>query len=272
MTAPPFSYYGGKTNLADFIVSVLPAHQHYVEPFAGSLAVLLAKAPSKMETANDLDGDLVNFWTQLRDHGHELQRLCALTPHSRLEHAQSLKAADVDDLERARRTWVALTQGRSSSLRATGWRHFAKPEGTSLGFPKYLAGYVDRMSAIIDRLHHVSLECRPAIDLITKYGQHPDVLLYLDPPYLGSTRTKNYRHELTTDADHRQVLDAARAASSAVVISGYPAPLYDHELRDWNRIEIATKTGNGKGDQRRTEVLWANRDLVHDDTLFGGAA
>jgi DNA adenine methylase len=268
---PPFSYYGGKTNLADLIVSLLPEHQHYIEPFAGSLAVLFAKPPSKMETVNDLDGDLMNFWTQLRDNGEGLQRACALTPHSRAEHAAATEPVS-DDLERARRTWVRLTQGRSSSMRTTGWRHFSKPDGTSLGFPKYLAGYVDRMTELIDRLHHVSLECRPALDLIEKYGRERDSLIYLDPPYLGSVRTRNYRHELTSESDHGDLLEAAKGCKASVVISGYPSPLYDSLLSDWARVDVDTKTGNGKGDQRRVEVLWANRDLIHADTLDFGEA
>ena len=264
---PPFSYYGGKTNLAELIVSVLPEHGHYVEPYAGSLAVLLAKEPTKMETVNDIDGDIMNFWRQLRDNGDELQRVCALTPHSRLEHKIATEVAP-NDLERARRTWVRLTQGRSSSMRATGWRHFAKPTGTSLGFPKYLAGYVERMSSLIDRLHHVSLECRPALDLITKYGAESDCLLYLDPPYLGSTRTKNYLHEMTSEDEHAAMVAAAVACRSEVVISGYPSPLYDRLLEGWARLDINTKTGNGLGDQRRVEVLWSNREFIHAEETF----
>jgi DNA adenine methylase len=48
---PPFTYFGGKTSIAPQIVRMLPAHEHYVEPFAGSLAVLLAKPQSLMETS-----------------------------------------------------------------------------------------------------------------------------------------------------------------------------------------------------------------------------
>ncbi|WP_234974522.1 DNA adenine methylase [Williamsia sterculiae] len=107
---PPMAYFGGKTRLAPRIAGMLPAHGHYVEPFAGSLAVLLTKPISRMETVNDLDGDLMTFWRVLRDRPTELARVCALTPHSRAEliEAQNVSDhADLDDLERARLVWVA---------------------------------------------------------------------------------------------------------------------------------------------------------------------
>src|SRR6266508_3832721 len=68
---PPFAYYGGKTSLAERIADLLPAHRHYVEPFAGSLAVLLAKPPAPFETVNDLDQHLMTFWRVLRDRGDD---------------------------------------------------------------------------------------------------------------------------------------------------------------------------------------------------------
>ncbi len=64
---PPVAYYGGKTTIAARIVRLMPGHGHYVEPFGGSLAVLLAKPPSRMETVNDIDRDLMTFWRVLRD-------------------------------------------------------------------------------------------------------------------------------------------------------------------------------------------------------------
>src|SRR5690625_3140270 len=104
---PPFAYYGGKMTLAPQIAALLPEHEHYVEPFAGSLAVLLAKKPSKAETVNDLDADLMTFWRVLRDRPGDLERVCTLTPHSRDEFAQAWEDAPEDDeLEQARRVWV----------------------------------------------------------------------------------------------------------------------------------------------------------------------
>jgi DNA adenine methylase len=273
---PPFSYYGGKNTIAARIVAVLPAHGHYVEAFAGSLAVLLAKPPSGMETINDLDENIVRFWRVLRDRPDDLTRACALTPHSRAEHAASLDLTAVDDLEAARRVWVRLTQGRSGSMRPTGWRTYQDPAGSSTSMPGYLAGYTYRIPPAARRLAGVSLECRPAIDVIETYGKHPDVLIYADPPYLYGTRTggAHYRHEMGRQEQHQELADALLACRSAVVLSGYAHPLYDGLYADWDRMEIPTFTGNG-GDRRqggRVEVLWSNRPLTRQDTLdFDGA-
>lgn len=272
MTAPPMAYYGGKTTLARRIVELLPKHEHYVEPFAGSLAVLLAKPPSKMETVNDLDGDLMHFWRILRDRPSELIRACALTPHSRAEHDAAYTDSD-DDLERARSVWIRVSQGRTGTLRRTGWRHYVDPAGSGASLPTYLDGYVDRMAAAAERLHRVSLECRPANELIQSYAKFDTVCLYLDPPYLGSLRSRNYRTEMTDEGAHTELLDLILACKASVVMSGYASPLYDEALTGWSRVEIPALTGqsaSGCGD--RTEVLWSNRDITPTPMLDFGEA
>lgn len=266
---PPFSYFGGKVRIAQQIVKLLPRHEHYVEVCGGSLAVLLAKHPSRMETANDIDGDLVHFWRMLRERPEELIRACALTPHARAEHADSYHRDDCDDIERARRTWVCVSQGRSGVLRRTGWRHYMDPNGSKTPMPAFLATYIDRMTALVDRLANVSLENRPALDLIRQYGTYRDVLLYVDPPYLGSTRYRrsDYRHDMRSDDDHRALADALHATRSAVVLSGYPSPLYAALYADWHRVEIQTTSSLG-ADRRRTEVLWSNRPIGQQPALW----
>ncbi len=260
---PPFTYFGGKLKLAERIATLLPGHEHYIEPFAGSLAILLAKPPSRMETVNDLDGDLMNFWRMLRERPADLERLCVLTPHSRAERAAAHDPAD-DDLERARRTWVRLTQGRGGhTQRRTGWRYYEDPRGSHSSMPDYLAAYVGRLAPAVARIAQVSLECRPALDVIARYGQHPDNLIYADPPYLKSTRTlrteADYGHEMFTEAEHRELLEALLPCRAAVVLCGYASELYDGLLTTWFRREIATQTGNGGTDRERVEVLWSNR-------------
>lgn len=264
---PPVPYFGGKMNIGPAIARLLPRHSHYVEPFAGSLSVLFAKPPSSHETVNDLDQALCTFWRVLRERPEEFVRACALTPHSRAEYDQAMPLDADDELELARQVFVKLTQGRSGRLRRTGWRHYVNPAGSSASMPTYLAGYVDRIAPAVERLQRVSLECRPALDLVAKYGAEPDVLLYVDPPYLGSTRANDnaYRHELRSDAEHRELAEALHGARAAVVISGYPSDLYDRELyAGWDRHTIAATTGQGGEWQDRTEVLWSNRPLRTD--------
>jgi len=277
MSAPPFAYYGGKTTLASRIADVFPAHAHYVEPFAGSLAVLLAKRPAAMETVNDLDEHVMTFWRVLRDRPDDLMRVCALTPHSRAEYvaARDLDSAP-DDLERARRVWVSLTQGRGGTLRTTGWRHFQDPAGRpTSSMPDYLTSYVERMRGAAARLANVSLECRPALELIAAYGRHEDVLIYADPPYLGSTRSSRmYRVEMSHPDEHAELAAALHACRATVVLSGYSSPLYEQLYSTWHQVQIPTYTGQGNHsedrDAHRIEVLWSNRPIGHQ--MFDMAA
>lgn len=267
---PPLVYFGGKIRLADRLVELMPEHEHYVEPFCGSLAVLLAKPLVPHETVNDLDRDLMTFWRVLRDHPEALERACALTPHSRAEHADSYDASsDATDLEKARRVWVQLTQGRAGIRTKTGWRHYQDPSGSTGSMPDYLAGYVKRMAPAAERLRSVSLECRPALDVIADFGRHPRALLYVDPPYLGSTRTSGgYLHDLPKAPEHRELLDALAKCKAAVMVSGYASSLYDEALDGWDRVEIKTATGQGGDRQERTEVVWCNRLMPRQMDLF----
>ncbi|WP_237146493.1 DNA adenine methylase [Mycobacteroides abscessus] len=262
MTAPPMAYFGGKTRLARRIADLLPQHGHYVEPFAGSLAVLLAKEPSKMETVNDLDGLLMTFWRVLREQPDELIRVCALTPHSRGEYLEA-RAADLgrlNDIEVARLVWLQIAQGRGGTMRQTGWRMFVNPNGSSIPMGDYLEAYVNRMAAAAQRLHHVSLECRPGIEVIEQYGSDPGCCLYVDPPYLGDVRRatgNGYRIEMREPELHVELLESLLRCRASVVLSGYDSELYSEALVGWDRTEM-TATSQGGTDVTRTEVLWVN--------------
>lgn len=85
-----------------------------------------------------------------------------------------------------------------------------------------------------------------------------DDLVYCDPPYLLSTRTKKriYRYEMSL-LEHRRLLRCVLALRCPVMISGYPSALYDEQLAGWPRFEHETIT---RGRTLRTEVLWCNFD------------
>ena len=265
---PPFAFYGGKMTLGPLIAQLLPEHKHYVEPFAGSLAVLLAKQPSRAETVNDLDGDLVTFWRVLRDQPEDLCRLAEMTPHSRAELTESWLDCD-DDLERARRVWVRLTQSRGHSLKRTGWK-FSRNVDVGHASQRVRA-FADRMPQAAERLSRVTLESRDALDVIRDYGSEASACLYVDPPYLGSTRATNYRVEMTADNAHVALAEALNECKSSVVLSGYDAPLYAELFDGWHRLDLTAPT-TLSGDSDRIEVLWSNRPIGEADLFSADGA
>lgn len=261
---PAFAYYGGKQRLAPWVVEHLPEHRVYVEPFAGSAAVLLAKPQVRQEVLNDLDGNVINFYRVLRDQPEDLAVACSLTPYSREEYAA---CADLDgattDLERARRWWCRSTQGfGQSATRQTGWSI-----STAQTTPRMhqLTRRVDRFAELAERLRHVFIENRDALDVIARFGADPTAVLYVDPPYLRSTRSAPtcYQHEFQEPDQHQALAAALNACKAAVVLSGYASDLYDDLFDGWHRSErvVTMRAGNGRTTKQAevVEVLWSNR-------------
>ena len=96
---------------------------HYVEPYFGGGAVLLAQDPEGIsEVVNDIDGDLTNFWKVLADEAAfgRFQRLVTATPCSEQVFDNSrnlLRSADVHaspDHERAAAFFVVNRQSRQA--------------------------------------------------------------------------------------------------------------------------------------------------------------
>lgn len=258
---PPLAYFGAKVTIAEEIVSAFPSHDGYIEPYGGSLSVLLAKPVERMEVVNDLSEDLMTFWRVLRDRTDEFIHVCQLTPHSRAEMELASDREGLDELERARRVWVRLTQGRTGTLRKTGWRFYLDPHGTSSAFTRYMEAYKERLAPVAERLMNVSLECRPALEVIEAYGTLEYNLLYVDPPYLSRTRNSDgYVHEMGGEVEHVALLEALGKVRAAVVLSGYDDDLYDSMLPGWFKNRIRSRSQLGR---ETTEVVWSNRPTQH---------
>jgi hypothetical protein len=166
---PPFAYYGGKARLAPWIASLLPPHRIYVEPFAGSAAVLFAKKPAVHEVINDVNGDIVTFFRMLRDHPEDLARACSLTPYARDEFAAAELDCPLSDLERARRWWVVVNQGFNKSGRArNGWSSSVECQN---GEAKTVQNRIAHLTAVAHRLGSVTIDNRDAVDIIAMYGK-----------------------------------------------------------------------------------------------------
>ena len=272
----PFAYYGGKTGMARRLVAMLPPHRTYIEPFFGSGAVLFAKAPARHEIINDVDRNVVTFFRVLRERTDELVDVCALTPHAREEYQAAALTEDLDDLERARRFWVRVNQSFSHAAGPrSGW---SVTTSRTQSVPGSILGRISRFAAAADRLMHCTIECCEAGDLIARLAT-ADTAIYVDPPYLASTRrsgngsrASDYITDMGDEDSHRRLAEVLRSTSAAVLLSGYLSPLYDELYGDWDRIEIpvlAQASNDVTADRgERTEVIWSNRPLDRPLSLF----
>src|SRR4051812_23490909 len=92
----PFGYFGSKNKIALQLCNHLPPHSCWVEAFCGSAAITLAKRKAPIEVINDIDGEIVNVFKQLRDNQEELCRLISLTPYAKQELEDARKSCISD--------------------------------------------------------------------------------------------------------------------------------------------------------------------------------
>jgi DNA adenine methylase len=258
-----FGWYGGKFSHLDWLLPLLPAAHHFCEPFAGSAAVLINRAPAPVETYNDIDGEVVNFFRVLRDDTELLARQIGLTPFSREEfyHAVTDPGRKLTDLERARRFFVRARQARTGLAQTATLGRWANCKNTSRSgmsgvISRWLGG-IEGLDDIGARLLRVQIENRPAVDVIRLYDS-PETLFYCDPPYLHSTRgdSKAYGFEMDEEQHHDLAAALHRIVGKAA-ISGYRCDLMDRIYKGWRRVDADEKHCHSIK-QLRQESVWMN--------------
>lgn len=258
-----FGWYGGKFTHLTWLLPLLPKCHHYCEPFAGSAAVLLNREPSPVETYNDIDGEVANFFRVLRDRTDDLLKAIALTPFSREEFYWAIheNGETQSDLERARRFFVRARQARTGLAQTASLGRWANCKNTSRagmsGVVSRWLGSVEDLPNIALRLLRVQVENRPAPEVIRLYDS-PDTLFYCDPPYIHSTRgdDRAYGYEMDEVA-HRELADVLRTCHGKVAVSGYSCHLMDELYQGWRCCEAPPKTCHSVKELRQ-EALWMN--------------
>lgn len=273
----PLKWHGGKYYLAHEIIQRFPPHTHYVEPFAGGLAVLFAKPvewiEGHSEVVNDIHGELVNFWHVLKVWPDAFIRLASLTPFSQDEFENAkFDGHKLAPIQRAVAFFVRYRQSRQGL-----GRDFAtlSKNRTRRGMNEQVASWfsaIDGLPEAHERLQRVVVLNRDAVDVI-KSEDSPTTFFYLDPPYLHETRstTKEYGEFEMSEAEHVALLGLLAGIKGKFLLSGYPSKLYDKvaEASGWycDRIEIDNKASGKKSKERKVECLWRNYDLSHSDPL-----
>ena len=228
-------YMGGKSYIAEWIVSYMPKHTCYVEPFGGVASVLFTKPKSKVEVYNDKWDDIVLFFKLLRDEPQKLIDKLKLYPYSRKLHEtlteKFIKREFVDEYERAITCFYLLNTSINSIVPSAF--------STSLvrNHARAFHNKVDGLSDFIERLREVIIENLDFRDIIKKYDSE-ETLFYFDPPYVLSGSQNVYYVPEFTYKDFYELSKLLNQVLGKVMLSIYPyenlKELYSNE---WHYLE-----------------------------------
>jgi len=216
MKSGPFPYPGSKVLLSNWVVDHIPDHEVYVEPFGGSAALLVNKPKSYNEIFNDVDGDIVHFFTTLRDRCDELVEWCEGTPFSRELHKKYAHAfysgyRSDDDIERAGRFfYLRNTQFGQNFTEVSGFR-----QATQSNHAKEYQNRTERLYEFRDRLRHVQIENLDYADLVERTDT-PDTFYYFDPPYMDVSKNLYTGHD---GFDHERFVETLESIEGKWMVS-----------------------------------------------------
>ena len=258
----PISYYGGKQRLLSIIVSKIPKHILYCEPFLGGAAIFFGKEPSEVEVINDTNKELINFYRVCKEKFLDLQTHVRITLHSRKAH-QDAKIINANphlftDVQRAWAVWVLSSQTFSSQL-DNSWGFDKAKRTTTKKISNKREQFTEDLAI---RLQDAQIECADALYIIQSRDT-PDSFFYCDPPYFNS----NCGHyDGYTSDDFERLLKTLSGIKGKFLLSSYPSPLLMKWAKEmgWHQwslemnVTVNQKSGYLK---RKVEVLTANYEI-----------
>lgn len=247
------NYPGSKQMIKEWILSYVPKHTVYLEPFFGSGSIFFNKEKAKIEVINDIDKDIYNYFKVIRDRPNEIIEQIMFTPFSIDEYNKCRDENISDsDVEKARKFAIRCYFGiGNSAVFKNGFRR--SKSATSSNKAKTWSMLPEQLQEATQRLKEAIIENDEAINIIERYNNE-DVFIYCDPPYVLSTRKEHlYKHEMTYE-QHIKLLEVLKKHKGKVLISGYDNELYNTMLKGWHKETIQTSAERGK----RIECLWFN--------------
>ena len=255
----PLSYYGGKQKLCGIIISLIPTHTLYCEPFLGGAAVFFAKQPSVVEVINDTNKELMNFYRVVQSDFTSLEKEIRISLHARDLHRKATVIYNNPDmfseLKRAWAVWILSSQSFASKLDGP-WGYDRSGNSTS----KKITNKRDSFSEdYAIRLQNVQLECADALYII-RTRDSVNSFFYCDPPYYNSDC---WHYDGYCLEDFEALLKTLERLQGKFLLSSYNSDILGHytATNGWHRkvyeqgVTVNTKSGYQK---KKWEVLTAN--------------
>lgn len=240
---------GNKKKIAKEIQKYFPPHKIYIEPFFGAGGMFFNKPKAKYNIVNDLDSDVFNLFQVVMNQKEELEKAFYMMPiHSGLLDYWK-KNEEVEPIKKALRFIMVSNMTLNGS--GTSFRTNA------IENPKLL--FEENLDKTFDFLHNVKMfnvDCGKLLnDLCFRKDYERDgVLIYCDPPYLGTN--DNYSNSFTEEQS-KSLFDTLEETKCKFAMSEFDHPfiLEQAEKRELNVIIIGERQ-NLKN--RRTEILVTN--------------
>ncbi len=223
----PFRYAGGKFYARKLILTHVPTHHAYIEPFAGGGSIFFAKDKVPFNQLNDIDNELINVYLNIRDNANQLvdflKRQSVRESRIPEKLANSVPIGDPlpaskelhgffkneykpqNELERAGR-WYYLNRTSYSGIMNSQNMYWGYGDKYSMQ-PKNWAQNILRTSQKLQGVRLTNLDFENVID-----NAPDDALLFLDPPYFNADQDKFYQHYFSKQ-DHYRLADCLRRNS-----------------------------------------------------------
>lgn len=255
-----FDYMGSKFSILPWLLELLPECHHYVSVFGGGACDLINRKPSPIETYNDVNHKVVNFFRVLRENGPDLIKSLELTPHSKLEYDSAWFSENDSDIEKARKFYIRTQQSIMSAGgqdKVKGWACSITESRCSISEKtnKWING-VNGLFYIVERLKKVQIENRDFRFILKNYDT-PGTLFYCDPPYRMTYRSSS-KYEF--DFENQDFFDLhyyAKNLVGKIAISGYDEPFMRELFKDFN-FHKGPPRKNGRSQKPAIECLWTN--------------
>lgn len=235
ITHPLLRMQSSKFKVSEWVLSFFPKHKIYVEPFGGCASVLLNKSPSEIEVYNDLNKDLYNLFSILREpnKANALKIAIENTPFSRQEFNASFRNTK-DSIEKARRLFIRSQLNIFSDNKTFDIQN------------NNLVSTLDswnQQPQIIEyaskRLKQTIVENKDAMDVIDLYDS-PDTLFFIDYPFSADQFS----------VQEKLLIKKIIGLEGKVILCGWDNALYHDLLEGW------MKKKRQQPGRTRSECLW----------------
>lgn len=255
MLHPPIPRMGGKSQLRKQIISLIPEHICYTEPFFGAGWVFFGKEPSKVEVINDIERELVNLFRMIKYHPEEVNNVLQYEISSRdiFCDYKSQPVAYMTEIQRAARFIYIISQSFSSRGVSYGYATTGRPSPQIFN--------IKNLKELKERLRNTYIENLDFTEIFKRYDR-AHTFHFCDPPYF---ETDGYTVPFG-EKEQLQLCDILKHIKGKFLLTINDHPKVREWYKNFNIIETSVTYSVSKSIEARhnyKELIITNYDTTN---------